>query len=364
MSWQWWIFIAIVIIPTAISAIYYLAIASDQFETEFRFNLRHASSPITKGFGGALSSISGIDPSIVWDSNAVVQFIKSREMVDDLQNEINYRRIYSSPAADPIARLAPLAPSEEMTKYWHGMVDPFFDVTTGVISVNVRAFSPRESELVATTVQKLAEHAVNAMTARERADSLKYFMDEVSRTRQKLRDINEAIRKLRVKYQLIDPDRTAALIDAVQSRQEEQISKLEARYRAIQGTVGRRSPVLSDLKAQIDAMGVVVRTERSNAVNSASGKWVPMAAVIANYDSLIWEQALQEKSYSLALQALNSARIEFDRQQLYLNTFVHPITPEISTYPRRFRSILIVFGFTVLAWILVWLTVHAVRDHI
>ncbi|MDD4616944.1 MAG: hypothetical protein PHW76_07535 [Alphaproteobacteria bacterium] len=364
LSWKALLFIFIVAIPTFFAAVYYGVIAADQYVTEVRFNLRAASNPYPSSLNGsgAGGSAAALAASIMWDSHAVVQYLKSREIVDQLQQKIDIRKIYSSSKADFLARLDPSVPDEELTEYWLTVIEPAFDMNTGTISVAVRAFTPEESQMVAQGVLDQSEGLVNKLTARAREDALRYFSDEVVRSENALRETDSAMQELRRKYGVSDPARTATLTDNVQSRQEEQLGSLKAQYRTVLNSVGPESPLLPSLKNQISALESEAHTGVPARGRGKGGEMEP--DIQTRFDELKREQFFREKAYTSANEALMRARMDFDRQQIYVNAFVHPSIPQMSLYPRRFRAVMIVFGFGLLAWMLACLGVHAVQDHV
>jgi capsule polysaccharide export protein KpsE/RkpR len=57
--------------------------------------------------------------------------------------------IYGGSDWDLWARLRRNASLEERQRYWKRMIDPFFDLTNGIVSAEVRAFRPADAQLVA-----------------------------------------------------------------------------------------------------------------------------------------------------------------------------------------------------------------------
>jgi capsular polysaccharide transport system permease protein len=60
---------------------------------------------------------------------------------------------------------------------------------------------------------------------------------------------------------------------------------------------------------------------------------------------------------------LETARVEALRKQLYLDRVVEPNAADLSRYPRRFLSIITVFGTAFLLYAIIWLVVANAREH-
>jgi capsular polysaccharide transport system permease protein len=63
------------------------------------------------------------------------------------------------------------------------------------------------------------------------------------------------------------------------------------------------------------------------------------------------------------MSALEGARNEAQRQQLYLETIAKPSLPDGPLYPRRFRGILTTFVLGLVAWGILSMLVAGVREH-
>jgi capsular polysaccharide transport system permease protein len=60
-----------------------------------------------------------------------------------------------------------------------------------------------------------------------------------------------------------------------------------------------------------------------------------IARKITRFDESELEQQIAEKQYTLAAAALERARVNAEGKHVYLATFVHPVLPRNSTYPKR-----------------------------
>ncbi len=374
--WKTTLFVLVVIIPTLMVAVYYSFFAANQYVTEFRFDLRSASTPSlqtgTGSGGGAMvmgGAGGGLNPAVVWDSYVIVEFIQSRALVDDLRQKIDFNGIYTNSQADFLTRLNPRAPIEKITAYWKNIADPFFNINTGIISVKVRAFTPQDSLLVAQTVLTQSEELINRMTKRARKDALQFFIQDVKHAQEQLDETSDAIQAIQTKYGLLTPRKTASLTANMRSVQEENLASLKAQYQSTLNSVGRGSPLLPIMRNQIAAAEQELDRERYKEtgfkLTAKKGEDADaMSHILMQYEGLLREQKLREGFLVSAEASLQGARINLDRQQLYLDPFEPPAMAGMSTYPRRVRSVSIVFGFAVLAWLLICLGVHAVHDHV
>ena len=133
-------FIAMVLLPIIIAAVYLFAIAADQYVSEFRFSLNTAEQPRLDPLS-LLAGNTSHSPAAS-ESQIVVQYMASRAIIDALDPALDLRRMFSAPEADWWARLPRPTSIEALVQYWRGQVDPFYDPANGTVVVRVRAFTP------------------------------------------------------------------------------------------------------------------------------------------------------------------------------------------------------------------------------
>src|SRR5262249_35813542 len=135
-------FVVVAAVPAILAAVYYFLVAADQYVSEFRFALRTVE-PVRIEPGSILGAAA---PSPVGvDSYAVVQYLGSSDILDDLEKSLDLREMFSRADADWLARLGLPVTVEELVRYWKGQVDAFFDITNGTIVVRARAFTPGDA---------------------------------------------------------------------------------------------------------------------------------------------------------------------------------------------------------------------------
>jgi len=162
-----------------LAAAYYFVIAADQYVAEFRFALRTAE-PVRAEISGILQGSVAPSPIGV-DSYALVQYLGSRDVIEDLGKTLDLREMFSRPEADWVARLQLPISIEELVRYWKGQVDAFYDITNGTIVVRARAFIPDDALRLAQGILASAEQLVSDLSARARRDTLRNSEREVHR---------------------------------------------------------------------------------------------------------------------------------------------------------------------------------------
>lgn len=182
-------FLVFVGIPTFIAAFYYLAVASPQYVAEFKFSVKN-NTPTANPAGSGMFSLFGGDTISTNNENyLVVEYLTSRQAVEDLQRRLDLVGLYSRPEIDSWSRYDASQPLEKFVGYWRNMVRAHFDMITGIATAEVRAFSPQDAVAVAQALVAMSEKLVNDISMRTRNDTVQFAEGEVEKAQERVRRI-------------------------------------------------------------------------------------------------------------------------------------------------------------------------------
>jgi len=362
---------ATVLLPALAAAVYLYCFAADQYVTEFRFSVRHEAPLRMDGTGTAAMTASlgtsAVSPlAVITDSQIVIQYLKSRQVIDDMVAAgVDLDAIYARNDTDLLARLRPGGSVEARQRYWRRMVDPFFDMTTGIVSVEVRAFSPADTQLVAATALRLSEKLVNAISNRSHDDVLAYATQEVAASNATLQAAEATIAAYRNQHAVLFPEMQATSDTLVEGKVRDTLIEAQTTYNAQlargAATDSMQMRILSD---RIVAMETALRGVHAGLAQSNRNTDASLASVLSEYGVLHLREEIAAKVYERALMALQDARNAASQQGVYLAAFVRPGLPQESTYPIRWRVILEIALLSFVGWCLLQLLYHGIRDHI
>lgn len=373
-SWKILGFISCVIIPTAVAGGYLYGWSANQYVSEFRFSVRQQRPMKAEGAGMA-SALGGSNPllAVMADSEVVVQYLRSRQAVDDIGARIDLNTIWSRPADDWVFRLDPSATAEAKLRHWRQAVDPFFDLTTGVVTVKVRAFSPEDALSVASESLAAAERRVNEMSGRAHQDALAYAEKQATQAEERLKRAENAMAMYRNKNSVMFPQMQANTVNAVEGKLREQLAESRTTLASLR-TQGVQdiSPQIRTLQSRIEATEREISNIQSGVGHitgeqkvAGAGELMPttLASVMNGYSPLEVEERISEKAYGRALDSLQDARNEASQQQVYLDAFVRPSEAQESLYPVRWKALIeiAIAGFA--TWCLGMMVIHGIRDH-
>jgi capsular polysaccharide transport system permease protein len=358
----WFSFIIVVAVPVVTAAVYYFFVAADQYVAEFRFALRSAEP---ERHDPVLFFQESIAPSVMGlDSYVVVQYLASRAIIDDLSTTVDLREMFSRSEADWPVRLDLPVSIEELVRYWKRQVDAFFDATNGTIVVRARAFAPQDALKLAEGILASSERLVNELSARARRDALRNADEEVGRAEKRLKSALTRLREFRDKEGIIDPRKTADATVALAGRVRDELVRAGTELSTLKHYMRDDAPSIKMLEARVQSLEAQRRAVESEVTDTEKTRSEALSRIMGSYEQLESERAFAENTYQHALQALDRSRINADRQQVYLATFVQPTLPEEALYPRRLQSFAVASGVAFVVWMIGGFILQSIRDHL
>lgn len=358
-SKQRYLFPLIVLVPTLAASIYYAFFAAPIFVSEASFVVRMAAPPSSNAFGSLLQN-SGITRSQD-DTFSVQEFMRSREALKELGEQVPVRAIFGSPQADWLMRYPRFWENnseEELYQYYSDRVEVIHNDTTGITVLRTTAFHAHDAYELNNTLLTLGGNLLLRMNDRARGDAVRFADNEVKESEQQVVDAQKKITIFRNKELMIDPNASSTSMVELISQLSVQLANARARLAEMSKTAPDSNAV-PFVKSQIAALEQQIESERGKMVGSDSS----IAPRIADYESLVLMREFANKAMVSALDSLELARADARRQQLYLEVVVPPHLPDEAELPLALKNILIMFLTTSLAYLLGWLLLTAIRDH-
>jgi capsular polysaccharide transport system permease protein len=340
--------------------VYYGLIASDIYTSESRFIVRSPQKPVQTGLLGDLLQSTGIAHSQD-DTYAVRDFILSRDAVKELDEKLGIRKLYTEVHGDIFAGFPDFDRDqsfEAFFKYYRRHVGVDYDPVTSISILSVHGFSARDAYRINSLLLEMSERLINGLNERSRNDLIRFAESEVKVATDKAREASLAMLAFRSKQSVFEPDKQAGI-------QLEGVAKLETELVSTEAELAQLKK-LSPGNPQI--LGVESRAATlRNAITSEAAKVTSgkgsLSAHAPEFERLALELTFADKQLGAALAALEVARSEAARQQLYLERLVRPNLPDQAMEPQRMRSVFAVLVFGLIAWGVLSLVLASVREH-
>ena len=356
------LFLVLVVIPTLASSLYFGLIASDVYISQSKFVIYNPQTPSPgTGLGGLLQGV-GLGNNSSYAANAVHDYLLSRDALQDLQKTLHYRQMVSQHGIDPFNRFGGWVwfdtTFEQLYRYYTRMVGDDVDATTNISTLNVDAYTASDAQRINQELLNLAQKLVNRMNARANQDSVQFYQRQVQAAEVKVQQAAEALAQYRNQSRVFSPAPQANL-------QAQLVGKLQAQQLTAQIQLGQmetnapqnpRIPLLkkgiADLQQQIASQSAKVAGNRES-----------LASKSVNYERLNLAQSFAQRELAASISSLEQARIQAQKQQLFIETIVTPLLPDEALAPHRWRGLLATVVVGLLLWGVFSVIFAGLREH-
>ena len=349
----------VVLLPTAISVLYYGFIASDVYTSESQFVVRSPERPARNGLGVILASAGFSNASE--EVRAAQGYIQSRDALRTLEADNLARKAWGSPEVSLFDRFNPLGWSgsfEELYRYYTGKVGIEFDSETGITRLTVRAFTPGDSQVINRRLLEQAEGLVNKLNERGQSDMIRNAEREVAEAQEQSRKAALELAAFRNQAGVIDPERQATVqLQMISKLQDELIG---ARMQLLQlSAVAAQNPQIPMLRVRIKGLERAIGEQ----LGQVAGGSRSLSAAAVQYQRLQLQREFADRQLAAALAASQEARNEGRRQRAYVERIAQPSLPDTAMGPRRLRGVLATLVVGLAAWGILVMLLAGVREH-
>ncbi|WP_425376405.1 RkpR, polysaccharide export protein [Rhizobium sullae] len=361
-------FLSVVALPATLTSLYMAFIAADQYHSSASFSVRSIDSgPATDILGMFTQASSG---STISDSYVLLDFISSERMVRAVDEEFGLDSIFAPRGLDYFYGIGREMPIEDKLQYWRDMVSVNFDQTSAIMNLEVKAFTPGDSQKIAAFIIAQSEKLVNELSLSARDEVLKVAQIEVGSAESRLSNARIALRQYRDSSQEADPVEGAKLATQLVGSLEQELVKLNTELSTALTQMSEDTPRIRVMRSQVASLEKQIEREKQRFGSGLSGKQrrtgsaalSDVAGRIQQYETLETQREFAERAYTSALAGLEKARVEATGKQRYLAVFIKPTLSELAQYPSRILNSVLVFLGALLAWSVAVMGYYNIRD--
>lgn len=349
-----------VVLPTFLVGRYYYTEATDMYETESQFVIQKSEAAGASALGGLFSGTGFANSA---DSITVQGYLTSREAMIRLDDELGYRAHFQQDFIDDLQRLPAEASLEDAFKLYKDNVKVGYDLTEGIIHLEVIATSPEASQAFSNALIRFAEERVDALSRRLREDQMKGAQNAYDSAEKEMFNAQAEVLRLQQSRGVLSVEAEIAaqmgIINSLELQIEDKLLDLAEildnpnpnviRSEILKREIDRRVARVTELRQKL------TETTKSNvSLATISGE-----LKIAETNMLTRQVMLQQ-----SLQLLETARVDANRQVRYLSIGVTPIAPDVPTYPRKMENTILAFVIFMGIYIMLSLTVAILREQV
>jgi capsular polysaccharide transport system permease protein len=352
-------FVLLVLLPFLATVGYLWTRAADQYHSEVAFSIR--SEEVASATAGLIGALTQIGTGTASDADVLFEYIRSQEIVEAIDGELDLRTIWNRAEGDPVFTLGEDRAIEALHAHWQRMVEVSYDSGAGIIHVEARAFTPEDAQAVARAVMVRSSALVNQLSEQAREDAIRFAREELDEAEANVRVIRERLAGFRRTHNIVDPTADVAGQMGLLSALNEQLAQALVDRDVLTSYAAAGDQRVIQADRRIAAITARIEEERSSLdLTGVSGS---LPEVVGTYEELLVDLEFANTAYTQALAGLASARAEARRQSRYLAPHVRPTEATSPLYPRRWLIAGLTGLFLLLGWGTLMLIYYNVRDN-
>ncbi|MFK8330738.1 ABC transporter permease [Pseudomonas sp. BJa5] len=357
----WRLAMAMVVLPLILAAVYYAVFAVDRYVSSAQVVVRQDGGNPGAQMPGLATLLTGNNPASREETLYLREYIVSTDMMLLLEERLHWIEQYAAQRSDVFFWLDKDAEREDLLEYYQRMVSAHYDETTGLLRVEVQAFTPELSEQMLRTILKASEHFVNEVSHSIAREQMKFAQGELETAR-----INYAERKTELLdfqniNKVLDGGNTAQSRASIIADLEGQYTKEQAVLTEMQFKLRADAPQVKQQIQKVSAITQQLAKEKRLLVSSPNGSQLNVVA--SRYQQLTLDAGIAEESYKTAVAALDNARIEASKKIRTLVTVVSPNTPQLALYPERLYNLATILLGLLMLYGITRFILASIEDH-
>jgi len=389
-------FMLFVLLPGTITGFYLYMIAADQYASKVGFSVQREDTSSALEMLGGLTNLSNSSST---DTDILYEFIQSQKLVSDIDGDLDLRAIWSRPAAslddgdldprviwsritneveddfdareilsrpdiDAVFALDPDASIEELVHYWNRMVRISYGAGSGLIEVEVLAFTAEDATAISRTLFEKSSEMINQLSDIARQDAISYAKEELDEAVERLKDARAVVTRFRNVHQIVNPEidiqTQAGLIGNLQTQQAQTLIDIDLLQ---SGSITATDPRLVQATRRLRVIENRITAERQKmGVGGQGSNGTAFADLLGDYERLVVDREFAQNSYVTALATRDAALADARRKTRYLAAYMQPTEAETAEYPKRLALLGLVSLFLLLVWSVVVLVAISIRD--
>lgn len=352
-------FMTVMAVATVLAGIYYALIAAPLFTSTTRFAIR-GSETVAAALPANLLAGLGTSQSDLSEITAVAEYIRSPDMLRELDKRLHLREQYSRPRLDLLHRLPRNASQEDFLRFYRKQVIVRLDRDASLVEVEVRGFDRDSAYRTASTILVLTESFVDGLSRRIRDETMMNARSELAKAQQEVEAARSSMSLFRSSHGDVNPSASGMQALGGIAELEAQISAARAEMSSLMTYTRPGAPQVRQVQARIATLMAQANALRAGQGGGAGDN---MSNRVTQYETLLVQREIAEKRLASALAAYDTARATAEQRERFVVRVVQPNRPQEATQPNRLTDFLLVLIFVMTGYALTMLVVAGIRDH-
>ncbi|MBN3849912.1 MULTISPECIES: hypothetical protein [Burkholderiaceae] len=354
------LFLGVVVVPVAISILYFGLLASDVYISESSFVIYSQQTQQSTGLSsflqtaGLSNSSSGV--------YAVRDYILSRDALATLEKDIDVRKIYTNHDADLFNRFGgmfwPDRSNEKLLDYYRHMIGEDIDSTSNITTLRTKAYTAEDAQRINSELLAQSQELVNRLNERANKDAVRFFEQSVTDAKSKAQQASVNLAEFRNKRGVFSPEPQVTLKAQLISKLQDDLIVNETKLHQLE-SISPQNPQIAALKIE----NATLQNQIQKQMGEITGGNSSLASNAVEYEKLSLDKDFAEKELAVSLSSLEQARIQAQKQQMFLESISTPSLPDEALEPRRIRGVLSTLMVGLLLWGVFSVIFAGIREH-
>ncbi|KQY79117.1 hypothetical protein ASD52_04715 [Ensifer sp. Root142] len=319
------------VLPMIGSIGYYAFLASPGYVSQVRFIVRSSTPLLSRD----RYSSDTVEPKekIVQDTAVLLNYLESPAIIQDMEKYVDLHRLFGGSGIDFLSRLPADATQRDILKYWEKHAYTYVNPKSGIVELEITAYSPQDAHDLVQLVLRLSEDRVNKLSSEMWDDLRVSTQREVDRATVEVADLRGMLRDTQNQTGVFDVNLSAQRIVSVLTTVESSIAELKSRRQALGETVASDTPQIADLDRRIAAAEDQAKSLRAQAAGTTEQGGTNLAGYSTLFDKLKLDLSLAEARLKAALKDFEKVKLVSSLQLVYVDNFIEPTLPDSNEYP-------------------------------
>ena len=347
-------------LPTLLAAWYFSFVATPLYSTRSEFVIQTAEPAAAAGMGGLLT---GTPAANMQDSIIVQGYLMSRDAMMRLEQDTAFSDAFRGDHMDPLQRLPDGANMDDTYAAYQKRIQISYDQTEGIIKMEVIAPDPRLSVQWSEKLISYAEEQVDHMSKRKRENTMQDAQRNYEEAEAAVLAAQRRVIELQEKFKVLSSEVEVGLLTQQIGTLESQLTQERLSLAQMEANETPNQARMEPVKRRIATLEEQITILRAKLTEgSADGE--SLARIQG--ELLIAQADVQTRQMLMAqaLQALETSRVEANRQVRYLSVSVSPVPTDAPAYPRSFENTLVTLLILLGIYLMVSMTVSILREQV
>lgn len=357
--WRVLTFVGLVLLPTLATFLYLIFVAAPQYVSEAKFVVRGNVERLGIESIGQMAALSALNNT--QEAHVIADFIRSRDMAERVAADEDLSVVFSPPGFDVVFRLDPDASIDDLVRFWRRMVTTSVDATSGIVTVQVHAFSSDDAQRIAGHILKHSEELVNSFSEQMRAARLIWAEREVKEAGSQLETVLSAQAGLRGRERTLNALQDAGALTLLVAGLRQERAALATARGAASARLTADAPSIALMDEQIALLDAQIE-EILTGLQQPSEQGPNLVAALTAFDMLGLRRELLTRRLSMAETAYTEARLAATRQAVFMDVFMPPTRAGLALFPAPWLMAFSVFGALLVIWGILVLYAESVSE--